>query len=182
MTRRHNGPHTTGPWLRNGNSRDPHMKKKSGTTQTKQLALARCTSRHRSTTCSTLWLNSSLVLHLSHMLKHKELIHLGWTSQRVNQALGDRLRPLRDVSLQYVHRMAQKYTIKERPRDPPPGHGWKICSCPPTGAGQAAMAFGPVEDKEYLYRRAAIIHWFFHPARRTDPNLGVWAWPDHWGA
>ena len=182
MTRRHQGPHTTGPWLRNGNSSDPHMKKKPVMTQTTQSSLARCISPYRSTTCSSLWLNSSLVLHLSHMLKHKELIHLGWTSQRVNQALGDRLRPLRDVSLQYVHRMAQKYTIKERPRDPPPGHGWKICSCPPTGAGQAAMAFGPVEDKEYLYRRAAILHWFFHPARRTDPNLGVWAWPDHWGA
>ena len=125
-----------------------------------------------------IWQSDSLIVLLGRLARHPELITMSWTCGQVHKALGERLQPLRRVALQYVHRMAHKYKLKERNRACPPHHFWRLCA-----RTSQPFLFGsnlsPLSDKEWVYRRTAFLQCrhLFYPNIHNDPHLTLCAWP-----
>ena len=143
--------------------------------------LCRGTPPDKSTFGRQIWQGVLLVELLGLFSKHRELIAMGWLCKTVHMSLKKRLSPLKGTSwasLEYLHRMAGKYRLKERLRFAPAGHGWRLCVRSPPPAGYTSWSWGPVTEKEYLHRRAAIAVSKSHPMRLTDEGFGVYAWPD----
>ena len=141
----------------------------------------RSTCPDRSTFGRLIWEGVLLVDLVGRFSKLRELIAMGWLCKTVHMSLKERLSPLKGTkltSLEHLREMTGKYRLKERLRFTRPGYGWRLCVRYPPPPGYTSWSWGPVTEKEYLHRRAAIAVSKSHPMRLTTRYFGVFAWPD----
>ena len=141
----------------------------------------------KSTFGRQIWEEGVLVELLGLLTPPRVVIAMGWLCKTAHMFLKERLDPLKGISLKtldYLHRMARKYTLKECDRFAPIDCSWRLCKKLESSPNGPSCWFGdgpvmvPVSAKVFKYRRTAKLAWrpYTMAIGLRGPEFEIRAW------